>query len=63
VLKNFGLQCRALFHSNFAALEGVGAAGGPGSAVCAPGGKLLPGASFIQVATSFARTFSHQAAE
>jgi glycerate kinase len=47
VLHDFGQRCEAVLDASFAGREGAGAAGGLGFAVCALGGKLLPGASFI----------------
>jgi glycerate kinase len=47
VLRDFGKRCESFLGTQFADREGAGAAGGLGFAVCALGGKLLPGARFI----------------
>jgi glycerate kinase len=55
VLREFGQRCEALLGASFAGREGAGAAGGLGFAVCALGGKLLPGARFILDAMKLTR--------
>ncbi len=47
VLHDFSRQCTALLQTDFADIEGAGAAGGLGYGICMLGGKLRPGASFI----------------
>jgi glycerate kinase len=59
VLSNFGKQCEAFLDSSFAETEGAGAAGGLGFALCALGGKLLPGASFILEALRLKQELAH----